>query len=233
MYDGNPRNFQGLLDFRVQAGDVVLKEHFTNSSRNDTYRSKTIQNELISCCGEIVRKTIVGDVRKANFFSILADGSTDCSNKEQMAFIVKFADEKSEARKDFLGIFPCKEGVKGAQIATLLKKKTAERGLEMENCREQGYDGAGNMAGKYIGAATLITKEYPAALYVRYAAYRLNLCVAEACKVQIIKSIMSVVRKASYFFDGSPKRQQILEKYDKECCPQSSHHTLVDVCRTR
>ena len=49
MYDGNPRNCQGLLDFRVKAGDVVLKEHFTNSPRNATYRSKTIQNELISC----------------------------------------------------------------------------------------------------------------------------------------------------------------------------------------
>ena len=233
MYDGNPGNFQGLLDFRVQAGDEILKEHFTNSPRNATYRSKTIQNELISCCGEIVRKKIVGDVRKANFFSILADGSTDCSNKEQMAFIVRFVDEKSEIREDFLGFFPCKEGVRGAQIATLLKDKAAELGLEMENCRGQGYDGAGNMAGKYIGAATLISKEYPAALYVHCAAHRLNLCVADACKVQTIKNMMSVVRKASYFFDGSPKRQQILEKYIKECCPQSSHRTLVDVCRTR
>ena len=138
MYDGNPGNFQGLLDFRVQAGDVVLKEHFTNSPRNATYRSKTIQNELISCCGEIVRKTIVGHMIKASFFSILADGSTDCSNKEQMAFIVRFVDEKSEVREDFLGFFPCKEGVKGAQIATLLKDKAAELGLEMENCRGQG-----------------------------------------------------------------------------------------------
>jgi len=51
MYDGNPGNFQGLLDFRVQAGDVVLKEHFTNSPRNATYRSKTIQNELKAVVG--------------------------------------------------------------------------------------------------------------------------------------------------------------------------------------
>ena len=56
MLDRNPGNFQALLDFQLQPGDVVVKEHFTNSPRNATYRSKTIQNELISCCGEIVRK---------------------------------------------------------------------------------------------------------------------------------------------------------------------------------
>ena len=48
----------------------------------------------------------MGDVRKANFLSILADWSTGCSNKEQMAFIVRFIDEKSEVREDFLGFFP-------------------------------------------------------------------------------------------------------------------------------
>ena len=100
----------------------------------------------------------MGDVRNANFLSILAGGSTGCSNKEQMAFIVRFVDEKSEVRKAFLGF-------------SNLKDKVAELGLEMQNCRGQGYDGAGNMADKCIGAATLISKEYPAALYVHCAAH--------------------------------------------------------------
>ena len=233
MDDGNPGNFQALLDFRIQAGDAVLQEHFNNAPRNATYRSKTIQNELIGCCGEILTKKIIDEVRQAKFFSILADGASDCSNKEQMAIVIRFVDDQSNVREDFLGFFQCKEGTKGVQIVILLMETASKLGLDMENCRGQGYDGAGNMSGKYIGAATLISRDYPAALYIHCASHRLNLCVAEACKIQAIRNMMTTIRKASYFFDGSPKRQQVLEKSIKEYCPTSSHRTLIDICRTR
>ena len=233
MDDGNPGNFQALLDFRIQAGDAVLQEHFNNAPRNATYRSKTIQNELIGCCGEILTKKIIDEVRQAKFFSILADGASDCSNKEQMAIVIRFVDDQSNVREDFLGFFQCKEGTKGVQIANLLMETASKLGLDMENCRGQGYDGAGNMSGKYIGAATLISRDYPAALYIHCASHRLNLCVAETCKIQAIRNMITTIRKASYFFDGSPKRQQVLEKSIKEYCPTSSHRTLIDICRTR
>ena len=42
-------NFQAPLDFRMDSRDTVSKEHFKSAPRNATYRSKTIQNELISC----------------------------------------------------------------------------------------------------------------------------------------------------------------------------------------
>ena len=37
----NPGNFQALLDFRIDSGDTILKEHFATAKRNATYRSKT------------------------------------------------------------------------------------------------------------------------------------------------------------------------------------------------
>ena len=46
--DGNLQgNFQALLEFRIDSGDVKLKEHLENALRNATYRSKMIQNEII------------------------------------------------------------------------------------------------------------------------------------------------------------------------------------------
>ena len=44
----NCGNFQALLDFRIDAGDSILKTHFETAPRNATYRSMKIQNELIS-----------------------------------------------------------------------------------------------------------------------------------------------------------------------------------------
>ena len=47
-------NFQALLNFRIDSGDEVLQNHLENSSRNATYISKTIQNELITTVGKYI-----------------------------------------------------------------------------------------------------------------------------------------------------------------------------------
>ena len=43
--------FQALLDFAVECRDKVLEEHLKTCSKRAFCRSKTIQNELIACCG--------------------------------------------------------------------------------------------------------------------------------------------------------------------------------------
>ena len=47
-------NFQALLNVRVDSGDESLKEHFSTAPNNATYRSKTTQNEIVSCYADIV-----------------------------------------------------------------------------------------------------------------------------------------------------------------------------------
>ena len=48
-------NFQALLQFRIDSGDTKLKEHLIeNVPRNSTYRSKTIQNDIISTVGTYI-----------------------------------------------------------------------------------------------------------------------------------------------------------------------------------
>ena len=55
----NAGNFQALLDFREESGDKVLEEHFKTTPRTATYGSKTIQNQLISCCDDHIRNVII------------------------------------------------------------------------------------------------------------------------------------------------------------------------------
>ena len=43
----NVGNFQGLLNFRAECGDVILEEHFQTCPKNVAYLSKTVQNKLI------------------------------------------------------------------------------------------------------------------------------------------------------------------------------------------
>ena len=53
--DQNHGNFLELLNFRIKAGDLALKQHLATAARNATYTSKTIQNEIINLCGKKIQ----------------------------------------------------------------------------------------------------------------------------------------------------------------------------------
>ena len=132
---GNPGNFQSSLNYRIKGGDTVLKDHFERAPKNATYRSKSVQNELIQCCAGFIRNKLTTEIKKAKYFSVLADEARDCSNKEQMSFIIRFVDENDEIREEFLEFVHCPNGIKGEQICHLVKDTVAKLGLDMRNCR--------------------------------------------------------------------------------------------------
>ncbi|XP_065645787.1 52 kDa repressor of the inhibitor of the protein kinase-like [Hydra vulgaris] len=80
----------------------------------------------------------------------------------------------------------------------------------MSYCHGQGYDGAGNMAGRLCGVAALILKDFPKAPYFHCFSHQLNLCVAKACAIPSIRDMMDHVRIVSDFFNNSAKRLEDL-----------------------
>ena len=97
--------------------------------------TKTTQNELIKCCGDVVSETILTEVRKGNFFSVIADEAADCSNKEQMSLILRYVDSENNIREDFLRFLHCHEGLSGADLAkTILTSLSDDLGLDIANC---------------------------------------------------------------------------------------------------
>ena len=81
---GNVGNFQELLQFRVHAGDMDLKVHFEEGHRNATYRSKTIQNQIVKILGDQILDSIIANVKDAKYFAIVADEAADKSNQTQL-----------------------------------------------------------------------------------------------------------------------------------------------------
>ena len=78
----NPGNFWALLKFRVDAGDTVLQDHLATGSRNATYTSPPIQNQLIDIICNQIRCKILDKVKAAKWSTVIADEVTDISNKE-------------------------------------------------------------------------------------------------------------------------------------------------------
>eukprot|EP00794_Sanderia_malayensis_P016514 gene16514-18165_t len=88
------------------------------------------------------------------------------------------------------------------------------------------------MSGKCSGAAAIIKSKFPKIPYVHCGSHLLNLCLASACQIQVVRNMMSHVRVVSEFFNNSPKRFKLLSDKIKEL-PNARHFRLIDVCRTR
>ena len=62
---GSVNNFIELLNYRVRGGDKDLERHLESYSKNSSYIYKTIQNELIQCCDEIIKENLLQDISKS------------------------------------------------------------------------------------------------------------------------------------------------------------------------
>ena len=110
-------------------------------------------------------------------FAILADESTDCSNKEQLALIIRFVDKKNEIREEFLKFIYMDSGVRGEELKSKILESLRDAGIDVSYCRGKGYDSAANMSGVRCGCASLITSEYPLAIYMHCACHKFNLVI--------------------------------------------------------
>ena len=229
----NTGNFQEILKYGARCGNSSLNDYLDAAPRNATYRSKTTQNQLIEICGDMLSSRIVEEVKHAKYFSILMDEATDCANIEQMSLVIRFVDKQFLIREDFLGFIPCTEGLSGEAVANAILKHLKRLKLSIDYCRGQGYDGAGNMAGKYSGAAARIMAIQEKAVYVHCNSHILNLCIASSCKEQFVRNMMDAVRVTSEFFRFSPKRFDLLKKIIKKELPNCRHKVIIDVCKTR
>jgi hypothetical protein len=63
--ESNDGTFRALLRMRVRAGDQPLKDNLENSAANAQYISPAIQNELLDAAGQLIKQSIIKDVKKA------------------------------------------------------------------------------------------------------------------------------------------------------------------------
>ena len=171
-------------------------------------------------------------MRKAQFFSVIADEATDVANDEQLSISVRYVNDTGP-QEQFLGFHECQAGVSGEAITKGILEQLVNWQLEPRFLRGQAYDGAGAMAGQTKGTAARIQSLYPKAVYTHCAAHRLNLCVVKCCSIREVNNMMQTADKVACFFKYSPKRQLALEAWVDDFFPEEKRKKLKEMCRTR
>ena len=82
--------------------------------------------------------------------------------------------------------------------------------MELSTCFGQGYDGAASLASERVGAAETFLAQAKKAEYFHCAMHCLNLCAAQAVKIQAIQHAQDVIKETVSFFKSSAKRTDVL-----------------------
>lgn len=83
------------------------------------------------------------------------------------------------------------------------------------------------------GVQARIREVAPLALYTHCRSHVLNLSIASACKVPLIRKMVDSLNQVFLFFDNSPKRQRFFEHVLKVCKSESKRVKLHGLCKTR
>ena len=228
LFDTNNGNFLKFVEY-ISTFDPVMKDHLrriqtesSDSIKYVHYLGKNIQNELINLLGTHVQNIILGDAKKAKYFSIILDSTPDAGHVEQMSLVIRFVtalekDENHQGRVDvrehFLDFIPLQDTT-GAGMADILSTTLDKHGLLLSNIRGQGYDNGANMSGKNNGVQRKILDINPRAFYVPCNAHTLNLVVNDAAKCCIdAVNFFGIVQSIYVFFAGSTHRWDVLLKH--------------------
>ena len=98
-------------------------------------------------------------------------------------------------------------GRTGHQLADLLFEFIEDNGIGLKDLREQPFDNASNMSGKYKGMQAIIKEHNHQAEYISCVAHSLNLvekCVAECCQSAV--RFFMFVQGLYVFFSASKHR---------------------------
>lgn len=225
-----------FVSFRVEAGDKVLEQHMESAPGNAKYVSKTVQNELISCCAEEITKTIIERVQQSKWFSIVFDETTDVSHMSQLTFAIRYVHD-CDIFEDFVEfVNPRKERTSedcaiadkpltGEVIGTIVLHFMEKHGLPKMNCVGVATDGCSTMVSETKGAVAAILKECANAIQCICFNHALNLSISKSSNVIHVKRCLGVIKSIVAFFNASSKRNTVLK--------DTLGRQLIGVCETR
>ena len=176
--DESDSNFRQLLALRSE--DFPDLAEWTTKKTNK-YVSGTMQNEIVKTMALRVLRHVAECLRKADFFTIMVDETSDVSNKEQVVICLRWVGCDFEVHEDFVGLYEVAST--GAEIIFGVIVDVLQRlNLPLSRARGQCYDGAATMSGIRSGVATRVLAEEPRAVFTHCYGHSLNLASNDTIK---------------------------------------------------
>ncbi|XP_028655366.1 52 kDa repressor of the inhibitor of the protein kinase-like isoform X1 [Erpetoichthys calabaricus] len=229
-----PSNFQALLEYRINAGDEILRKRFEMTAVNVEYCPILQQKQMMEICESCIREEVLREVRECRFFSLVTDDVVEVTGECHLPLFLRFVDEANNLREEFIGFFPC-EADEDTLAERLHAEITEKWGLNMEYCRGQAHVCSGHHAVKIKAVGAKLMEKYPLAVCTPCSSCSLNIWLAKGLPLPSVQIVLLTLKKIDTFFSKSPLLLAELENsisvvYQNN---EDKANELRELCRTQ
>ena len=155
------------------------------------------------------RRDLLDRIRQCEFFSIIADESSDVTKREQLSFSFRTCNDEYEVSEDFIGIFECSQGLSSDALLSYIEDILLRYHLDGKKMAGMGFDGAAAMR---CLAKKMKENVAPNALYIHCLAHCNELVVKDAIKESTLLSpSLELCQSLGAIVGAYPKRIQVFE----------------------
>ena len=172
--------------------------------KTNKYTSGEAQNELLKIMAHQVLRKIANDLQTSEFFTVMADETTDISNREQVVICLRWVDNSLDVHEEFVGLHMV-DSIDASTLVAVTKDALLRFNLSLKRVRGQCYDGAASMAGAKTGVATQLMAEEPKAVYTHCYGHALNLACGDTVKrCKLMRDTLDVTYEITKLVKKSP-----------------------------
>ena len=140
---------------KLRADDSLELRKWLNLPEKQKWLSPQIENEILQDFAHATLRKLCESIRESQFYSLMADETTDMSAKEQVSICIRRVNEKFKIEELFMGFYQT-ENIKSTTLLNCLMDVLYRFSLLIQNCRGQCFDGSSNMSGSIYGLQTLM-----------------------------------------------------------------------------
>ncbi len=126
-------------------------------------------------------RNISTELQQSPYLTIMADETTDASNKEQVTLFLRSVSDTLEVNEEFLGLYHV-ESIDSKNLFTVITDTLLRMNVSVDKLHGQCYDGASAMSGCKSGVAKRITDLEPRALFTHCYGHALHLAASDTIK---------------------------------------------------
>lgn len=178
------------------------------------------------------KRTLVNEINRCDFYSVICDESSDISKIEQLSFSVRHCSDTYDIKEDFTGVMPCDKGLSSEALLAYVNDILIRCNMDKEKMIGMSFDGASSM--KLL--AKLIKQDANHhVLYIHCFAHCNELVFKDATSLSPLIANSQDLCEALYALVGvSPKRVLLFENIQKEIdCDDGVVLRLQNLSRTR
>ena len=126
--------------------------------KNEKYTCAEVQNEKLQIMALSILRDISQNIKNSVYYSIMADETTDVSNRKQRVLVLRHVYDDLVAHEDFIGLYKV-DSLDSDILTKTIEDCLLRMNLSLNSCRGQCYDGASNMSGAKNGVAKRISEK--------------------------------------------------------------------------